>query len=78
VFTIFRRSAVIAATAALACGGAAAPVAAKENKGHHGHWTAKQCENQAKRWKHAHKHPKAKQTEHENKLLAKHGCTNMV
>jgi pimeloyl-ACP methyl ester carboxylesterase len=76
--TLLCRTAVIATTAALACGGAAAPVAAHGNKGHHGNWTTKQCENQAKRWKKAHKHPTAKQTKQENKLLAKHSCTNTV
>jgi anthranilate phosphoribosyltransferase len=76
--TLLRRTAVIATTAALACGGVAAPVAAHGNKGHHGNWTAKQCKNQAKRWTKAHKHPTAKQTKQENKLLARHSCTNTV
>ena len=72
------KSAVFATTAAIAFSAAAAPVAAKENKGHHKNWTTKQCTNQAARWTKAHKHPTAKQTEHENNLLAKHNCTNTV
>jgi hypothetical protein len=76
--TVLRRAAAVAITAMLAAGGAAAPVAARGNKGHHGTWTTKQCENHAKRWTKAHKHPSTKQTSHENKLLAKHGCANTV
>ncbi len=75
---LLRKSAVFATTAALVFSGAAAPVAAKGSKGHHKTWTTKQCTNQAKRWKKAHRHPTAKQTKQENKLLAKHGCTNTV
>jgi hypothetical protein len=76
--TLVRRSAIIAVTAAIAFGGVASPVAAKGNKGHHGNWTTKQCTKHAQQWKKAHKHPTAKQTKQENKLLAKHGCANTV
>jgi hypothetical protein len=70
---------VFATTAPIAFSVAAAPVAAKGNRGHHKDWTTKQCTNQAARWTKAHKHPAAKQTtKQENKLLAKHGCTNTV
>lgn len=72
-----RRGAVFATAAALAFSGVAAPLASA-NKGHHKQWTAKQCTNQAKRWKKAHKHPTAKQVKQENKLLTKHGCSNTV
>jgi hypothetical protein len=73
-----RKGAVLAVTAAIALGVAVAPVAAKENKGHHKTWTTKQCSNQAARWTKSHKHPTAKQTNQENRLLARHGCTNTV
>jgi hypothetical protein len=60
--------------AALACGGAAAPVAARGSKAHH---TAR-CQKEAAKWKKAHKHPTAKQRKHENKFLAKYRCPNRV
>jgi hypothetical protein len=72
------KGAVFATTAAIAFAAAAAPVAAKEDHGHHKDWTAKQCGNQSTRWKKAHRHPSAKQTTHENNLLAKHGCEETV
>lgn len=73
------KSAVFATTAAIAFGAAAAPVAANGHQnGHHKDWTAKHCSNQSTRWKKAHKHPSAKQTAQENKLLAEHGCTETV
>ncbi len=75
---LLRRTAALATAMALAFGGVAAPVAAHGNKGHHGNWSAAKCEKHADHWMKAHKHPSAKQTEHENKLLAKHGCTNTV
>ncbi len=76
--SLLRRGAVLATAATLAFTGVAAPVAAKGSKGHHKNWTTKQCTNQAKRWKKAHKHPTAKQTKQENALLAKHGCSITV
>jgi hypothetical protein len=75
---LLRKSAVFATTAALAFSGVAAPAVAKGGKGHHKTWTAKQCTDQAQQWVKAHKHPTAKQIAQENKLLAKHGCTNTV
>ncbi len=76
--SLLRKGTVLTVTAALAFSGVAAPAAAKGSKGHHKNWTAKQCTNQAQRWKKAHKHPTAKQTKQENSLLKKHGCTNTV
>lgn len=76
--TRLRRGAALVTAATLAFSVTAAPVAAKSNKGHHKQWTTKQCTNQAKRWKKAHKHPTAKQTKQENALLARHGCSNTV
>jgi hypothetical protein len=74
----FRKCVVFATTAAIAVSVAGAPVTANADKGHHKDWTDKQCRNQAKRWKKAHKHPTAKQTKQENALLKKHSCTETV
>ena len=75
---LLRKTALLATIAALAFSGLAASAGANGSKGHHKHWTAKQCANQSKRWTKAHKHPTAKQTEQENKLLKKHDCTETV
>ena len=78
-----RRSTVLAATAAIAFGVGVAPAAAaKANK-----WTTSKCSKQAEHWLRAHRHAGAngeqpnatpKQISKENKLLAKHNCTNTV
>ncbi len=75
---LLRKSALFAVTAALAISGAAAPVAASGSKGHHEHWTHKQCTMQVTQWKKAHKHATAKQANQENKLLKKHDCNERV
>ena len=76
--SLVRRSAVFATTAAIAFSATAAPVAASADRGHHKDWTDKQCKNQSARWKKAHKHPTAKQTNQENALLKKHSCNERV
>jgi hypothetical protein len=81
--SLSRRTAVLASSAALALAGVAGPLAADAlghhaNNGHHKMWTTKQCTNQAHRWQKAHKHPTSKQTAKENRLLARHSCTNTV
>ena len=81
--SLSRRTAVLASSAALALAGVAGPLVADagahhSNNGHHKKWTTKQCTSQANRWQKAHKHPTAKQTAKENKLLAKHSCSNTV
>lgn len=77
---LVRKGAVLATSAALALSGAAVPAVAKphSNKGHHKTWSAAKCDKHAAHWKKSHKHPSAKQTNKENKFLAKHGCTNTV
>jgi hypothetical protein len=75
---LLHKSALLAITAALAFSLIAAPAGADGSKGHHEHWTAKQCTNQAKQWKKAHKNATAKQTKQENKLLKKHDCKETV
>jgi hypothetical protein len=73
-----RRAALFAVAAVLAFSGAAGSVLADSGSGHHEHWTHKQCTNQLSQWKKAHKHPTAKQTNQENKLLKKHDCNERV
>ena len=77
-----RRSTVLAATAAIAFGVGVAPAAAKASK-----WTTSKCTSQAAHWTRAHRHAgptgehsnaTPEQTSQENKLLAKHNCTNTV
>lgn len=73
---VIRKSAVVAASAALALGGVAGPAAAAHhaNKGHHKHWTTAKCEKQLAQWQKSHKHPTMKQSAAERNLLQKHGC----
>ena len=77
-----RKTALFAVAAVLAFSGAAGSVLADSSghhdSGHHEHWTHKQCTNQLSQWKKAHKHPTAKQTNQENKLLKKHDCNETV
>jgi hypothetical protein len=72
-----RNTTLFAVAALLAFSGAAGSVLA-DNSAHHEHWTHKQCTNQLSQWKKAHKHPTAKQTNQENKLLKKHDCNEKV
>jgi hypothetical protein len=77
-----RKTALFAVAAVLAFSGAAGSVlgdsSGHHDSGHHEHWTHKQCTNQLGQWKKAHKHPTAKQTNQENKLLKKHDCNERV
>jgi hypothetical protein len=70
---VIRKGVVVAASAAVALGGIAAPAGAA-NKGHHTKWSKSKCEAYAKQWGKSHKHPTQKQENHFNKVLKKHSC----